>query len=72
MDCFHLWNQFESDVDKAEIGPVSKFSYRKEFLIPRVRLLIGGLHFTSEGFSRAKSILLNKFDKSTEITGVHI
>ena len=69
LDWFRFWNQFESEIDKAEIGSVSKFSYLKELLIPRVRLLIDGLPFTSEGYSRAKSILLGK---STEITAAHI
>ena len=50
---------------------LSKFSYLKEFLIPRVRLLIDGLFFTSEGYSRSKSILLGKFGKSTEIAAAH-
>ena len=32
----------------------------KELLIPRIRLLIDGLRFTSEGYSRAKSVLLDE------------
>ena len=32
LDWFRFWNQFESEIDKAEIDPVSKFSYLKEFL----------------------------------------
>ena len=67
---FRFWNQFESEIGKAEISPVSKFSYfrsEKELLIPRVRLPIDELPFTSEGYSRAKSISLGKFSKSTEI-----
>ena len=72
LDWFRFWNQFESGIDKADIGSVSKFSYLKELLIPRVRLLIDGLPFTSEGYSRAKSILLGKFGKSTEIAAAHI
>ena len=72
LDWFRFWNQFESVIGKAEIGPVSKFSYMKDLLIPRVRLLIDGLPFTSEGYSRAKSIILGKFGKSTEIAATHI
>ena len=48
LDWFCFWNQFESEIYKAVIGPVSKFSYLKELLIPRVRLLINGLLFRSE------------------------
>ena len=50
---------------------MSKF-YLKVLLIPRVRLLIEGSPFTSEGYSIAKSILLGKFVKSTEIAAAHI
>ena len=72
MDWFRFWNLFESEIDKAAIGPVSKFSYLIELLISRVRLLINSLPFTSEGYSRAKSILLGKFGNSTEIAAAHI
>ena len=61
VDWFHFCNQFESQIDKAEVGLVNNFSYLKELLIPRVRKLIDGLPITSEGYSRAKSILLGKF-----------
>ena len=40
--------------------------------MPKVRLLIDGLPFRSEGYPRTKSILLGKFGKSTEIAAVHI
>ena len=36
-----------------------------------MRLLIDGLPFISESCSRAKSILLGKFGKSTEIVAAH-
>ena len=51
---------------------MSKFSNPKELLIPRVRLLINSLPFISEGYSRAKSTLLVKFGRSTEIAAAHI
>ena len=69
---FCFWNQFESEIDKAKIGPLSKFLYLKELLISSVRLLIDGLSFTSESYSRAKPILLGKFGKSTEIAAAHL
>ena len=53
LDWFRFWNQFESEIDKAEIDPVSAYPDLKELLIPRVRFLIDGLPFTSEGYSRA-------------------
>ena len=48
LDLFRFWNQFKSQIDKTEIGPVSKFSYPKELLIPTVRLVIDDLSLTSE------------------------
>ena len=63
---------FNSEIDKVETGTVSKFSQLKELLIPRVRLLTDDLPFTSEGYSRAKSMLHGKFGKSTEISASHI
>ena len=53
LDWFRFWNQFESKIDKAGIDPVSTYPDLKELLIPRVRLLIDGLPFTSEEYSRA-------------------
>ena len=60
---FRFWNQFETEIDKVEISAISKFSYLKEFLVPKVRALIDGLSFTSEGCARTKSILSAKFRK---------
>ena len=37
-----------------------------------MRLFLGSLSFTFEGYSRTKSILLGKFRKSTEIAAAHI
>ena len=48
LDWFRFWNQFKSQIGKTEIGPVSKFSYLKELLIPTVRLVIDDLSLTSQ------------------------
>ena len=72
LDWFHFWNQFESEIDKTEIGPVRKLYYLKELLISRVRLLVYNLPFIFQGYSRAKSILLGNFGKSNEIAAAHI
>ena len=52
---------FDGSSLEREIDPISKFSYLKELLISRGRLLIDHLPFTSEGYSGAKSIFLGKF-----------
>ena len=72
LDWFRFWNQFEAEIDKAEISAISKFPYLREFLVPKLRALIDGLPFTPEGYARAKSILLAKFGKPSETAAAHI
>ena len=72
LDWFRFWNQFETEIDQVQISPISKFSYLKELLVPKVRLLIDGLPFTSEGYTRVKSILTSRYGKSSEIATSHI
>ena len=67
------WSQFETEIDCADITTVSKFSYLQELDIPKVRLLIDGLPFNTEGYERAKTIQKSKFGKVTcEVTNTHI
>ena len=72
FDWFRFWNQFESQIDKCDLPQVSKFCYLKEFVIPKVRLLIDNLPFTSEGYTRAKNILLTKYGKASEVANAHV
>ena len=72
FDWFRFWNQFESQIDKCDLPQVSKFSYLKELVIPKVRLLIDSLPFTSEGYTRAKNILLTKYGKPSEVANAHV
>ena len=72
LDWFRFWNQFEAEIDKAEISAISKFPYLREFLVPKLRALIDGLPFTPEGYARTKSILLAKFGKPSETAAAHI
>ena len=50
-------NQFSVEIES------SKLSYLKQFLEPKVRSIIDGLPFTSEGYNRAKSILEGNMEK---------
>ena len=59
-------NRFETELDCADITTVSKFSYLKELVIPKVRALINGLPFKTGGQKRAKTILKSKFGKSVK------
>ena len=52
-----FWNQFEAEIDRSEVAAVTKFSYLKELVNPKVKTSIDGLPFTTEGYQRAKSIL---------------
>ena len=58
LDWFRFWNQFESYIEKSELSPVSKSSYLKELVFPKVRSLIDELPFTTEGYTRAKNTLV--------------
>ena len=72
LNWFWFWNQFETEIGKVEISAISTFSYLREFLIPKVRALIVGLSFKPEEYETAKSILLAKFGKPSEVAAVHM
>ena len=72
LDCLQFWNQFYTEIEKFEISAISKFSYLKEFLIPKVRALIDNLPFTPEMYARANSILWAKFRKPSQLAVAHI
>ena len=72
LDWLRFWSQFETEIDKAELMTVSKLSYLKELVIPKVRALIDGLPHNSEGYQRAKTILKTKFGRPSEVTNAHI
>ena len=57
MDWFRFWSQFETEVERQNIDPLTKFNYFKEFLEPKVRSTIKNLNHSSEGYERAKKIL---------------
>ena len=72
LDWQRFWSQFETEIDKAEIRQVAKFSYLKELLVSKVRMSIDGLPFTSEGYERAKNILKTKYGKPSEVSNAHV
>ena len=61
-----LW-QFSENIDKTGIAPITKFTYLRELVTPRVSRTIEALPFPAEGYNRAKSILKEKFGKGSEI-----
>ena len=62
-----FWNQFMEIIDKATMPGVMKCVYLKSFLDQKVKHSIEGLPFLSKGYNRAKSILLDKYGKDSEI-----
>ena len=67
----HFWNQFEAEIDLSEVAAVTKFSYLKELVNPKVKTAIDGLPFTTEGYQRAKNILKSKYGQMSEIVNTY-
>lgn len=72
LDWLRFWNEFEVEIDRASIPPVSKFAYLKELLVPKARIQIDGLPFTTEGYERAKTILKTTYGRPSEVANAHI
>ena len=51
---------------------VTKFAYLKDLLEPKVRTGIDGLPFSSEGYERAKNIIITKYGKTSEIVNAYV
>ena len=72
LDWYKFWSQFETDIDHTDVTTVSKFSYLKELVVPKVRALTDGLPFNTEGYERARTILKARFGKPSEVANVRI
>ena len=72
IDWQRFWSQFETEIDNSDVAQVTKFSYLKESLLPKVRLTIDGLPLTTEGYERAKQILRARYGKPSEVANAHI
>ena len=71
-DWLRFWNQFKAEIDSFDVSPITKFSYLKELVDPKVRSMIDALPFNSEGHLRAKNILTTKYGKESEIINAHV
>ena len=67
-----FWNKFQAEIDKTSLATVTKFAYLKELPDPKVRTEIHGLPFTTEGYERAKNILVNEYGKTSEIVNAYV
>ena len=72
LDWLRGWKQFETEIDKAAITQVAKFSYLKELLIPKIRSVVDGLPYNTEGYERAKAILKAKYGRPSEVANAHM
>ena len=72
LDCLRFWNQFEAEIDKADVEAMMKFSYLKELVDPKVRSTIDGLPFSTEGYERAKNILKTKYGDDSETMNAYV
>ena len=72
LDWLRFWSQFETEIDKAGLTQVAKFSYLKELLNPKVRASVDGLPYNTEGYKRANSILKTKYGKPNEVSNAHM
>ena len=72
LDWFRFWSQSECEIDLAEFVQVTKFNFLKNMLKPKIRALVDGLPFTTEGYERAKNILKSKYGKESEVVNAHI
>ena len=67
-----FWNQFEAEIDRTEVAAVTKFSYLKELVGPKVKTAIDDVPFTTEGYQRAKNILKSKYGQMSEIVNAYV
>ena len=67
-----FWNKFEAEIDNTTLPAITKFSYLKELLEPKVCDEIDGLPFTVEGYTRAKNILKTNHGNTSEIVRAYI
>ena len=72
MDWPRFWGQFDEAIGKSSIAPISKFTYLRELLGPKVKRCVEALPFTPEGYNRAKAILKDKYGKESEIVNSYV
>ena len=66
-----FWNEFNAEIEKSALPAVLKFTYLKELLAPKAKVLINGLPFNAEGYERAKAIVESAYGKLMEVAKAH-
>ena len=72
LDWTRFWSLFESQIDNSEISDEAKFSYLKELVIPKVRMTIEKLPCSSEGYEKAKELLIQRYGEESEVINAHV
>ena len=72
LDWTRFWGQFTEGIDKSNMAAITKFSYLKEFVVPKVRKSIDGLPFTAEGYEKAKSSLKERYGIDSEVEKAYV
>ena len=72
QDWVRFWGQFDSQINKSAVDEVTKFSYLKELVEIKVRELIDGLPFTSEGYLKAIDILKKRYGQPSEVVYAYV
>ena len=72
IDWLRFWEQFTEGIDKFEMAAVTKFSYLKEFVNPKVRKSIDGFPFTAEGYDKAKAILSERYGNASKVEKAYV
>ena len=72
QDWLRFWGQFETQIDKSTVLALTKFSYLKELVEPKVRNLIDGLPFTEEGYIKAKELLVKRYGNTSDVVGAYV
>ena len=67
LDCVRFRRQFEAQIEMSSVAAVSKFSYLKEPVEPKVIKLIDVLPFTGDGYDNAKDLLSRQYGKTSDL-----
>ena len=72
QDWLRFWGHFETQIDKSTVLALTKFSYLKELVEPKVRNLIDVLPFTEEGYIKAKELLVKRYGNTSDVVGAYV
>ena len=72
LDWTRFWGQFTKGVEKSNIAAIMKFSYLKEFVIPKLRKSMDGLPFLPEQYKKAKSVLKEHYGNDCKVEKAYV